>query len=138
MSRPMLHSLGQHDPDLATVFSRWYTGSTTLRMHYDGSYAHIQASSGINQGCPLSPCGFAAAVAPTSRYILSETQRTLDSGAKLWAFLDDWYIWIQPAFQDKAKAKQTLKCLGAHLRIAGDSEGSAVELRGRASIAALP
>ena len=27
--------------DLATVFSRWYTGSTTHRMHYDGSYAHI-------------------------------------------------------------------------------------------------
>ena len=26
--RQMLHSLSQHDPDLATVFSRWYTGST--------------------------------------------------------------------------------------------------------------
>ena len=39
--RSMLHSLGQHDPDLATVFSRWYTGTTTHRMHYDGSYAHI-------------------------------------------------------------------------------------------------
>ena len=30
--RHMLHSLGQHHPDLATVFSRWYTGSTTHRM----------------------------------------------------------------------------------------------------------
>ena len=36
--RQMLHSLSQHDPDLATVFSRWYTGFTTHRMHYDGSY----------------------------------------------------------------------------------------------------
>ena len=62
--RHMLHSLRQHDPDLATVFSRWYTGTTTHRMHHDGSYAHIQASSGIDQGCPLSPCGFAAAVDP--------------------------------------------------------------------------
>ena len=34
--RSMLYSLGQHDPDLATVFSRWYTGSTTHRMHYEG------------------------------------------------------------------------------------------------------
>ena len=41
--RAMMFSLGQHDPELATVFSRWYTGSTTHRMHYDGSYAHIQA-----------------------------------------------------------------------------------------------
>ena len=81
--RSRLHSLGQHDPDLATVFTRWYTGSTTHRMHCDVSYTHIQASSGIDQGCPLSPCGFAAPVAPISRHILSETQRTLDSGAKL-------------------------------------------------------
>ena len=73
----MLHSLSQHDPDLATVFSRWYTGSTTHRMHYDGSYTHIQASSGIDQGCPLSPCGFAAAIYPISRYIL--TQAPTDS-----------------------------------------------------------
>ena len=163
--RHMLHSLGQHDPDLATVFSRWSTGTTTHRMHYDGSYAHIQASSGIDQGCPLSPCGFAAAVAPISRYILTQTQQTLDSGARLWAYLDDWYIWtkpqhipaainlaanatltinlelkptkiqiwkasctspIQPDYLDKAKS--TLKCLGAHLRITGDSEGSQVEL----------
>ena len=36
----MLHSLSQHDPDLATVFSRWYTGFTTHRMHHDGFYTH--------------------------------------------------------------------------------------------------
>ena len=65
-------------------------------MHCDGSYAHIQASSGIDQGCLLLPCGFAAAVDPISRYILFETQRTLDSGAKLWSPLDDLYIWIKP------------------------------------------
>ena len=163
----MLHSL----PDLATVFSRWYTGTTTHRMDYDGSYAHIQASSGIDQGCPLSPCGFAAAVDPISRYILTQTQLTLDSGAKLWAHLNDWYIWIKPQHIPAAikpitnatltinlelqptkiqiwtasctspippdyldKAKSTLKCLGAHLRIAGDSEGCPVELGGRPSM----
>ena len=38
--RQMLHSLSHHDPDLPTVFSRWYTGSTTHRMHYDGSYTY--------------------------------------------------------------------------------------------------
>ena len=169
--RAMMFSLGQHDPELATVFSRWYTGSTTHRMHYDGSYAHIQANNGIDQGCPLSPCGFAAAIEPISRAILAETRSKLDDGAKLWAYLDDWYIWIKPqhiteaiglistatrtinlelqptkiqiwtascnspippAFQDKAKS--TLKCLGAHLRIAGDSTGIPVELGGRPSM----
>ena len=94
VSVSMPHSLGQRDPDLATVFSPWYTGSTTHRMHHDGSHPHIQARSGIDQGCPLLPCGFAAAVDPISRYILSETQRALDRGVKLWAHLDDWYIWI--------------------------------------------
>ena len=168
----MLFSLGHHDADLATVFSRWYTGSTTHRVHYDGSYAHIHASSGIDQGCTLSPCGFAAAVDPVSQLILSETRIRLDGGAKLWAYLDDWYIWINPrhipaavelisnatrpinlelqpskiqiwtascqdpipmALQDTAKPT-LMKCLGAHLRIAGDSEGSPVELGGRPSM----
>ena len=46
--RAMMFSLGQHDPEIATVFSRWYTGSTTHRMHYDGSNSHIQANSGID------------------------------------------------------------------------------------------
>ena len=41
-------------------------------------------------------CGFAAAVNHILLFILSETQRTLDSGAKLWAYLDDLYIWIKP------------------------------------------
>ena len=169
--RSMLHSLGQHDPELATVFSRWYTGSTTHRMHHDGSYAHIQSNSGIDQGCPLSPCGFAAAIEAIPRAILAENRSKLDDGAKLWAYLDDWYIWIKPqhitkaielistatrkinlelqptkiqiwtatchspippAFQDKIKS--TLKCLGAHLRTAGDSDGCPVELGGSSSM----
>ena len=71
--RAMLFHLGQHDHELATVYSPWYTGSTTRRMYYDGSYAHIQDNSGIDQGCPLSPCGFAAAIEPISRAILAET-----------------------------------------------------------------
>ena len=80
--RAILHSLGQHDSNLATVFSRRYTSSTTHRIHHDGAYPHIHASSGIDKGRPLSPCGFAATVEPISRFILSETHRVLDSGVK--------------------------------------------------------
>ena len=92
----------------------------------------------------------------------SKTQRTLDSGAKLWAYLDDLYIWIKPNLALGAtrtinvelqpskmqiwtascaspvpptflsRAKRTLKCLRAHLHMAGDGEGSPVERGGRA------
>ena len=99
------HSLGQRDPDLATVFSRWHTGSTTHRMHHDGSYPHIQASSGIDQGCPLSPCGFAAAVASSAtRTINLELPPT-----KIQICTASCASSIPASFLDKAKP--TLKCL---------------------------
>ena len=56
----------------------------------------MKASSGIDKGCSLSPCVVTAAVETFSQYILSQTQHALDIGAKLWAYLDDWYIWIKP------------------------------------------
>ena len=70
--RHMSHSLGQHDLVLAT-----YTGTTTHRMHHDGSYTNAV----LRQRLPL-----------ISRYILSGTKSKLDDGAKLQAYLDDWYI----------------------------------------------
>ena len=84
----------------------------------------------------------------------SETQCTLDSGAKLWAYLDDMYIWIKPHLALGAtrtinvelqpskmqvwtascaspvpptfvnRAKTTLKCLRVRSHIAGGSDGS--------------
>ena len=58
----MLHNIEQTDPDLAAVFPRWFTGSTTHRMHLENSYAKISANSGVDQGCHLSACGTAAAI----------------------------------------------------------------------------
>ena len=45
--RAMLHSIAQTDTDLAAVFSRWYTGTTEHRMHYDSAYTKITANSGV-------------------------------------------------------------------------------------------
>ena len=36
--RAMLYSIAQTDADLAAVFSKWYTGTTEHRMHYDSAY----------------------------------------------------------------------------------------------------
>ena len=92
----MLHSIAQTDTDLAAVFSRWYTGTTEHRMHFDSAYTKITANSGVDQGCPLSACGFSAVVDPTLHSIMAELCTLYDSGAKLFAYLDDWYLWIKP------------------------------------------
>ena len=44
--RAMLRSIAQTDADLAAVFSRWYTGTTEHRMHYESAYTKITANSG--------------------------------------------------------------------------------------------
>ena len=44
--RAMLHSIAQTDTDLAAVFSRWYTGITEHRMHYDSAYTKILPTVG--------------------------------------------------------------------------------------------
>ena len=62
--RAMLNSIEHTDPDLAAVFSKWYTGDTEQRMHFESSYTKISANSGVDQGCLLSTCGFSAALGP--------------------------------------------------------------------------
>ena len=94
--RAMLYSIAQTDADLAAVFSKWYTGTTEHRMHYDSAYTKISANSGVDQGCPLSACGFSAVVDPVLRSVMAQLCTHHDSGAKLFAYLDDWYLWIKP------------------------------------------
>ena len=94
--RAMLYSIAQTDADLAAVFSKWYTGTTEHRMHYDSAYTKITANSGVDQGCPLSACGFSAVVDPVLRSVTAQLCTHYDSGAKLFAYLDDRYLWIKP------------------------------------------
>ena len=56
----------------------------------------VSDNSGVDQGCPLSTCGFSAAVDPVLQSVLAELCTHYDSGAKLFAYLDDWYLWIKP------------------------------------------
>ena len=56
--REMLYGIAQTDAHLAAVFSKWYTSTTEHRMHYDSACTKISANSGVDQGCPLSTCGF--------------------------------------------------------------------------------
>ena len=92
--RAMLFSIAQTDADLAVVFSKWYTGTTLHRMHY----AKISANSGVDQGCPLSAGGFSAVVDLVLRSVIALFCTLYDSGAKLFADLGDWYLWIKPQY----------------------------------------
>ena len=96
--RAMLYSIAQTDADLAAVFSKWYTGTTKHRMHYDSAYTKISANSGVDQGCPLSACGFSAPVDLVLQSVLAELCTHYDTGAKLFANLDDWYLWVKPQY----------------------------------------
>ena len=75
-----------------------YTGTTEHRMHYDSAYTKITANSGVDQGCPLSACGFSAVVDPVLRSVMAQLCTHYDSGAKLFAYLDDWYLWIKQQY----------------------------------------
>ena len=63
-------------------------------MHYDSAYTKISANKGVDQGCPLSACGFSAVVDPVLRSVMAQLCTHYDSGAKLFAYLDDWYLCI--------------------------------------------
>ena len=81
--RAMLNNIEHTDRDLAAVFSRWYTGTTEHRMHFESSYAKISANSGVDQGCPRSACGSAAAIDPVTRFVLADICRLLGEVASL-------------------------------------------------------
>ena len=94
--RAMLFSIEQNDADLAAVLSKRYTGTTEHRMHYDSACTKISANSGVDQGCPLLTCGFSTAIDPILLSVMADICRHHDPGAKLFAYLDDWYVWIKP------------------------------------------
>ena len=148
----MLCSIAQTDADLAAVFSKWYTGTTEHRVHHDSAYTKISGNSGVDQGCPLPTCGFSAAVDLVLQSVLADLCTHYDSGTELFAYVDDWYLWIKPqcilqtiavvtaatrpvnlALQS-TKIQVTLSCLGGHLQIHGDIEPSPVVLGEQATM----
>ena len=64
-------------------------------MRYELAYTKITANNGVDQGCPLSACGFSAVVDPTLHSIMTELCNLYDPGAQLFAYLDNWYLWIK-------------------------------------------
>ena len=91
--RAMLYSIAQTDADLAAVFSKWYTGTAEHRMLL--LTPKSVPTAGWIRDALMSTCGFSAAVDPVLRSVLAELCTHYDSGANLFAYLDDWYLWIK-------------------------------------------
>ena len=66
-------------------------------MHYDSAYTKISANSGLDQGCPLSTCGFSVAIDPILRSVLAFADSRTQVPS-FFAYLDDWYVWIMPQY----------------------------------------
>ena len=61
-------------------------------------YTKISADCGVDQGCPLSTCGFSSAIEPVLRSVPAEIRTQYDSSAQLFGYLDDWNVCIKPQY----------------------------------------
>ena len=59
---------------------------------------HGYARDSNSSGFPLSACGFSAVVDLVLRSVMAQLCTHYESGAKLFANLDDWYLWIKPQY----------------------------------------
>ena len=81
---------------LRRVVAAWYTRGS-LHRYWDerGRHWEVKTERGLDQGCPLSPGLFSAALAPRLDEILGRL-RPLDPHAEVYAYLDDVFVVIDP------------------------------------------
>jgi hypothetical protein len=85
----VLGSVAARAPDLGPAAAAWL-GRTTTHLFWNDTEdaAWVQATSGVDQGCPLSPALFAIAIAGALGEIHAALQ-TLSPACKVFSYLDD-------------------------------------------------
>ena len=89
-------------PSLAPLYRAWYCRSS-LHQIGDGRAraATVSQSCGLDQGCPLSPAFFAAAIArPLAEAQAEARQRAGTREIWVYAYLDDLYVVVPAAHLD--------------------------------------
>ena len=95
--RAMLFSIEQNDADLAAVFPNGtqapQSTGCTMTLPTPKSALVVVLIKDVR-----SRLVFSAAIDPFLRSVLADICRLHDTSAKLFAYLDDWYIWIKPQY----------------------------------------
>ena len=65
-------------------------------MHCDSAYTKISANSGWARVVLCQRVDFQLLFDPVLRSVMAQLCTHYDTGAKLFAYLDDWYLWIKP------------------------------------------
>ena len=96
--RAMLYSIAQTDADLAAVFSKWYTAPRNTECTTTPPTPKSLPTVGWIRVVPCQRVDSQQLLTPVLRSIMAQLCTHYDSGAKLFAYLDDWYLWIKPQF----------------------------------------
>ena len=104
---------------LGHVADVWYRHSST-HWFWDssGKAWPVQSARGVDQGCPLSPGLFCAALAPALASI-DQRLRALDPQARVYAYLDDIFVVIDTRFAADAVSatREALQGIGLELQL---------------------
>ena len=92
----VLDSVAVRAPDLGPTAAAWL-GRTTTHLFWNDNEdaARVRATSGVDQGCPLSPALFAIAIAGALDEIHAALQ-TLSPVCKVFSYLDDVMVFTPP------------------------------------------
>ena len=91
----VVDAVGKRLPDLAVVVNNWL-GQPTGHTYWQadgGKGVVVEATAGVDQGCPLSPALFAMGIADTLDTINARLS-TLSSAARVFSYLDDVVVAI--------------------------------------------
>ena len=91
----VLDAVGSRLPGLAVVVHNWL-GQPTGHTYWQadgGEGVHVEATAGVDQGCPLSPALFAMGIADTLDNINARLN-TLSPAARVFSYFDDVVVAI--------------------------------------------
>ena len=89
-------------PELDAVVRAWLGGPTAhVCWDSEGAAHRLEATAGVDQGCPLSPLFFALGLSAALESIGTQLQR-LDSKSQTFAYPDDVVIVVAPGQVEEA------------------------------------
>ena len=105
---------------LGRIADAWYSDSST-HWFWDasGKAWQVDSARGVDQGCPLSPGLFCAALAPALKDI-DQHIRSVDPQARVYAYLDDIFVVVDSRFvaETISGTKEALQGVGLELNLA--------------------